>query len=95
MLDIEGQQVRRSMHMAYCHQSSIVHLLGRNSVAARLPVGPSRHAAELDQVLRREMQHLAAAVQLDHGPRGNRVKEIRTVRQPSQDACIDEIGHYS
>jgi hypothetical protein len=57
--------------------------------------GPGGEVAELDQILRRNVQHLAPAVKFRDGRRGNRVGHIGPVGQPAQYARIDEDGHYS
>ena len=52
-----------------------------------------KYAAERNQDLRRDVQHLTAPVQLHHGPSGNRVLRVSSVRQASQDICVDQVGH--
>src|SRR5207253_2920168 len=48
-----------------------------------------------DEVLGSDVQHLTAPVQLQYGLGGSRVERVRRVCQPSQDAGIDQMGHYS
>jgi hypothetical protein len=45
--------------------------------------------AELDEVLQRNVQHLAASMQFQQGLGGNDMLSVRHVRQTSQDGRVD------
>jgi hypothetical protein len=49
---------------------------------------PRGDISELDQVLRRHVQHLAVTVQFEHGVSSDRVEHVSGIRQTSQNACV-------
>ena len=57
--------------------------------------GSSRHAPELDEDLRSDVKDLAATVGLQDGPSRALMQGIGGIRQPGQDARIDQMGHQS
>ncbi len=68
---------------------------GRRQSEAVDRSGPGGDIAKFDQVLRCQVEHFPAAVQLDYSSVGDRVGRIGAVRQPNQDAGIDKESHYS
>jgi hypothetical protein len=98
-----GERLPRRVNVRCFHQQGelglerpCVHLGVRDRQTGAISgLRSSCHITELDENLWRDVQELAAAVQFHHGPRGNGVLYVGRVRQPHQDACINEVSHYS
>lgn len=55
--------------------------------------GAGSDITEFDENLRRDVEHLTAPVQFQHGPSSNSMLRIRRIREASEDAGVDEISH--